>query len=141
MKSILSLLLTFMLVACLDAPQADISDLCGDPPPIVGIATFLTEIRDQPYVCATADSDHQRALEVSLTRQWEQCMTEARTTHGLATSLIAARRKRNVAKEAALSGTRALEWEAYARAEAAWEDTVARLDRWLSNGHVTPLEQ
>jgi hypothetical protein len=53
-----------------------VTDLCGDPPPISGIATFLTTIQDRPYVCATAASDRQRALAVSLTRQWEECVIE-----------------------------------------------------------------
>ena len=140
MRSIL--LFTFLLTACLDSPQSSTRDLCGDPPSITGIATFLTEIRDQPYVCATADSDHQRALEVSLTRQWEQCMTEARTVEDLTTALIAARRRRNAAREAVLSWTKSTNtdpgWKAYERAEADWRDAVTQLDGWLSNGDTPP---
>lgn len=147
MKSTLLLVTAILiLVACLDTPRSDVNDLCGDPPTIAGIATFLTVIQDQPYVCATAESDHQRALEVSLTRQWEQCMTEARMSEGsLATALITARRDRNASQAAVSSWIRlankrgelalpkqAPGWKAYERAEEVWKKAVADVDDWMT---------
>lgn len=139
--AILLILFALLFGACLDSPQADVRDFCGDPPTIAGIATFLTEIGDKPYVCATAESDHQRALAVSLTRQWEQCMTEARTPGYLAVRLLVARRDRNTAREAVASwmtatrahGTtapaeQAPGWGAYVKAEAAWDSVVTEVD-------------
>jgi len=137
MKAVIGLFFILLLASCLDSLRSDARDLCGDPPLIAGIATFLTEIRDRPYVCATAESDHQRALEVSLTRQWEQCMTEARGT----VDLIAARHDRNAAHATVTSwmtsakargevvhAEQAPGWAAYERAEAAWKDAVTEVD-------------
>jgi hypothetical protein len=128
-------ILSFLLASCLDSPRPNTSDLCGEPPLISGIADFSTVIEDQPYVCTTADSDHQRALAISLTRQWEQCMTEART---LASTIIAARRERNATHAALDAWMTAADtpvhpeqspgWAAYARAEAAWEEALAEFD-------------
>jgi hypothetical protein len=145
-------LFAFLLTACLDSLHPVAHDLCGDPPLIGGIATFLTEIWDQPYICATAESDHQRALEISLTRQWEQCMTEAREASGtLAVTLIAARRDRNVARAAVTSwmtsaGARgevvhaeqAPGWTAYEQAEAAWRDAITKVDGWMAGNKRQP---
>jgi hypothetical protein len=131
----LALFFATLLAACLGSPRSEVTDLCGDPPLISGIASFLTVIQDQPYVCATADNDHQRALAISLTRQWEQCMTEART---LASTLIAARRDRNAARAAVDSWMSAASttvhpeqspgWAAYARSESIWEESIAEFD-------------
>lgn len=78
MKTVHLTFCVFLLSACLEPPSSKARDLCGDPPLISGIATFLTYIEDHPFICETADSAQQRAEAVSLTRQWEQCMVEAR---------------------------------------------------------------
>jgi hypothetical protein len=141
MKLTLIIFCTLLLAACFDLPRSEVRDLCGDPPTIAGIATFLTEISNKPYICATAESDHQRALTISLTRQWEQCMTEARTSGYLAVRLFVARRDRNTTREAVTSwmaaarahGTaapaeQAPGWEAYVKAEAVWNSAVTEVD-------------
>lgn len=146
MRPAFSLFFAFLLTACLEPPRSETHDLCGDPPTISGIATFLTEIQGQPYVCTTAASDHQRALAVSLTRQWEQCMTEARAVRPLADVLVTARHKRNTAREAVdiwmtaagahgtlVHAEQAPGWAIYVRAEAAWEDAVREVDGVLTN--------
>jgi hypothetical protein len=136
MKTAIVLFFATLLAACLDTPRSEVSDLCGDPPLISGIASFLAVIQDQPYICTTDVSDHQRALDVSLTRQWEQCMIEARSA---AITLVAARRARNTAHMAvvtwmaAAKGTTARAeqspgWTDYIRAEAAWTKAVAEID-------------
>jgi hypothetical protein len=143
MKLTLTIFCTLLLAACFDLPRSEARDLCGDPPTIAGIATFLTEIRNKPYVCTTAESDYQRALAVSLTRQWEQCMTEVRVTDSLALRLLAARRDHIAAREAVTTWMTAARahaagvpaeqapgWETYVRAEAAWKAAVTEVDAY-----------
>lgn len=142
MRPVFSILFALLLAACLEPPRSEAHDLCGDPPTISGIATFLTEIQGQPYVCTTADSDHQRSLAVSLTRQWEQCMTEAEAARSLADVLVTARHKRSTASEAVdtwMTAAGARDALVHAEQAPGWE--VSGREPWGSERLLVWLDQ
>jgi hypothetical protein len=82
MDTVKPIAILLFVSACIDARSSAVRssavDLCGDPPVIRGTAVFATTVQDQNYFCFLDDGQLQLEADISLTRQWVQCVIEAR---------------------------------------------------------------